>query len=102
VTFDVSAICAKSIALLMDCKKTGKFPTDWNTEPSLEFHLGAAELIDRQSPDILSELDDRRSSPQRSSARKSPSATGCVPTPAKQRGTKNTPHQPKMRVELSS
>jgi hypothetical protein len=33
----------------MDCKKTGKFPTDWNTEPSLESHLGAAELIDRQS-----------------------------------------------------
>jgi hypothetical protein len=30
-------------------KKTGKFPSDWNTEPSLVFPLGAAELIDRQS-----------------------------------------------------
>ena len=28
VTFDVSAICPKSIALLMDCKKTGKFSTN--------------------------------------------------------------------------
>lgn len=34
VAFDVSAICAESITLLMDDKKTGKFPTDSNADPS--------------------------------------------------------------------
>ena len=48
VAFDVSAICAESITLLMDDKKTGKFPTDSNADPSLESQLEASGIIDRQ------------------------------------------------------
>jgi hypothetical protein len=48
VAFDVSAICAESITLLMDDKKTGKFPTASNADPSLESQLEASGIIDRQ------------------------------------------------------
>jgi hypothetical protein len=48
VAFDPIAICAKSITLLMDDEKTGKFPTDSNADPSSESQLEASGIIDRQ------------------------------------------------------
>jgi hypothetical protein len=52
VARDVGATCAKSIGLLLDYKQTGELP-DLNTEPSLEAQREAAEIIQRQSRDIL-------------------------------------------------
>ena len=48
VGFDVSAICAESITLLMDDKKTGKFPHRLQRRLVPESQLEASAIIDRQ------------------------------------------------------
>ena len=46
MAWEVAAVCAKSIATLLDYKKTGKLPG--NMERSVESRLEAAEIIQQQ------------------------------------------------------
>ena len=46
VVWEVAAVCAKSIATLLNYKKTGKLPG--NMERSVESRLEAAEIIQQQ------------------------------------------------------
>ena len=46
VAWEVATLCAKTIATLLDYKKTGKLPENW--EPSAESQLDAADIIQKQ------------------------------------------------------
>ncbi len=85
VAFDVIAICAESITLLMDDKKAGKFPTDSNADPSLESQLEASGIIDRQVQERGIRWGTgssvRRGRPSRRSTNR-PARQSCGPRPA--------------------
>ena len=46
VAWEVANLCAKSIAALLDYRRTGNLPEGW--EPSAEALLEAAAIIQRQ------------------------------------------------------